>query len=78
MCSGTNLTAANVITGTTYSPLYNALRGHPSDFWGADLSFVRLVLIDQIDEALIQSLKETLDNTQIVSIGNMEVLQLPP
>ena len=39
--------------------------------------FVRLVLIAQVDEALIQTFNDTLDNTQIVSIGNMEVLQLP-
>jgi len=59
--------------------LYTTLLGGILLIFGALIFlFVRLVLIDQIDEALIQSLKETLDNTQIVSIGNMEVLQLPP
>jgi signal transduction histidine kinase len=40
--------------------------------------FVRLVLIAQVDESLVQTFKETLNSTQVVSIGNMEVLRLPP
>jgi signal transduction histidine kinase len=59
--------------------LYTTLLGGILLIFGALVFFfVRLVLIDQIDETMIQSLEETLKNTQIVSVGNMKVLQLPP
>jgi len=58
--------------------LYTTLLGGILLIFGATIFlFVRLVLIAQVDEALIQTFNDTLDNTQIVSIGNMEVLQLP-
>lgn len=59
--------------------LYTTLLGGILLIFGATVFlFVRLVLIAQVDESLIQTFKETLNSTQVVSIGNMEVLRLPP
>ena len=58
--------------------LYTTLLGGILLFFGTLIYlFVRLVLIAQVDEALIQTFNEILNSTQIVSIRDMDVLQLP-